>query len=432
MRPLPFAGAACAALALCALPASAQVLVEPGFEVTQQLSDPSGGAYATLASGDLFTFDGQEFAIRTETGQLVQSLGTLPAPVFTGGLAVDRTESFAIVGESSNGDLFRVDLGGGYTTIGNAVFNFDVAFDIDPNYVFVSAATSGFGMGNDILRVHVTTGVASHVAHVAGSSGPLAVEASGDLLYGTSSDAWPPPFGSSDLLRFARVDVLGGAVLSEADAAVLTPGLNGASSLALDPVFGHVFLCENNFQASANRILQIHPGSGEVIDVVAEAPTWITNLEVFTGPGDGHFRAYQPANARLVVSDTDFGLGTSDRVTLEPARPVASLAGPPVGPAAMTLTITGAEPNAAVLVYFGLQTNMLRTTYDFPVFDFRWHTALPLGDFRRLPLMTPTDANGTATFQYFDPGTMHGLYAFQAMVLEPNAKVVGSCQHVLN
>ena len=46
--------------------------------------------------------------------------------------------------------------------------------------------------------------------------------------------------------------------------------------------------------------------------------------------------------------------------------------------------------------------------------------------------MTPTDASGTATFQYFDPGNLGGTYTFQAMVLESNAKVVGSTEHALN
>jgi len=410
----------------------AQVLVEPGFELEQVLPGPDA-AYVTLSSGDLFTFDGQDFSLVTSGGQLILALGSLPASVFTGGIAVDPTETFGVVGESSNGDIFRVDLGGGgVTTIGNAFFNYDIAFDIDPDFVFISAALAGFGSGNDLVRLNAWTGASSQVAHVGGASGPLAVDAAGDLIYATQSDAWPPPFGTTRILRFDRQDILSGNTLAESDAAVLTDTLNGATSLAIEPVFGHIFLCENNGQAPNNRLLQIDPDSGEVIDVVAEAPTWISNLELAYGAGSGHFRAHQPANARLLLNDTDFGLQTSDRVTISPRRPTSTITGPVGGAGAFTLTVEGAEPNAAVLVYFGLQSETRATTYDLPNFDFRWHTALALGDFRRLPLMTPTDASGTATFQYFDPGTLGGLYTFQAMILEPSAKVIGSAEHVLN
>ena len=59
--------------------------------------------------------------------------------------------------------------------------------------------------------------------------------------------------------------------------------------MVIDPIYGNVFLCENNGQNDFNRVIEVHPSSGAVVDIVAQSATWISGLQMFASSGSGHF-----------------------------------------------------------------------------------------------------------------------------------------------
>ena len=414
--------------------ASAQVFPEPGFQTQSVFPAPSAfGTYATLSNGNVFSFDGQLIELYTEDGTLIQSLGSLPTSTFASFAILDPTESFGVIGESSNGEIWTVDLaGGGMNLLTTLAFNYDARFDIDPNFLWVSAATAGFGGGNDIVRVEMASGNSSFVAHVPGPSGPLDVDAAGDLYYATIDPNFAA-FDGTDLLRWDRADLLSGNLLGVADATLVTDLLDGASSLRVGPVGGQIFLTETNISTGVNRLIEIDATSGNVLDLITEIFVWPGNIELFAGSGPGTFHEFQPSNVELVVSTTDFGNAAQDRARIVPQRPSATLSGPSSGPGAMTLTFENCEPNAAILLYWGAigdyQANELQFNLGFGA---PFHSAFAMNKIRRLPILTPTDANGTATFPYYDPGSLHGTLAFQAVVMAPSTALLGSTAAVTN
>ena len=64
--------------------------------------------------------------------------------------------------------------------------------------MLVSAGTCGFGCGNDLVRLDLTSGQATFLANLVGASGPLALSDSGDL-YTVVVDFQNP--GTSRLIR---------------------------------------------------------------------------------------------------------------------------------------------------------------------------------------------------------------------------------------
>jgi hypothetical protein len=423
-------------LSLAALAPSARAsdTVRPGFQVSGTLPLPVvGAAYATLKDDRYFYFDGLNFELHARDGALLANLGSLSAFVYPSFAILDPTGSFALTGESTNGDIYRVELSGaGYSVLTNLTFNYDAEFDADPAFVWVSAATGGFSNGNDLFHVEIASGVTTQVAHVDGASGPLAVDEAGDVYYGDVSADFCPPPGSADVLRWDRALLLSGQVHDESDASVFSADYDGASSLAFDPVSGHLFVTEMDYCSSVGRIREMDEnGLRRAISI--ESVNAISNLEFAGGNAEATFQPYQPANVRLRYNSTDFVAFTSTVVTVKPRRPGAAISGPSSGPGAVTLTITNAEPNAGVYVLFGPRTEydedeiVYDLGYGFPV-----HFALPVNKIRRVPLPIPTDAFGTATFTYYDPGSLHGLLVFQALAIDAHGVPLGTSKAALN
>ena len=142
-----------AGAALLSSLALGQVYPEPGVR-TADLLDVGDGAYASLSDGGYVSFDGLAFERYDAAGGLVQTYGTVPSPVFPSFVVVDASETAAYVGESSNGDVFTIDLVvGDVTALSNISFNYNMAFDATPGLAYVSAALGGFGTGNSVLRL---------------------------------------------------------------------------------------------------------------------------------------------------------------------------------------------------------------------------------------------------------------------------------------
>lgn len=405
-----------AALILC-LPsfAGAQETIAPGFRVAS--SAPPAVAFASsdgLANGSRVYFDGLSVDLYDASGNFALNLGNTAGFVFNGFVEIDPTETFAIVSESSNGGVFKAQLdGSGMTQIATIQASYDAVFETATS-LLVSA--THFGVGNDILRLDTTTGAFSQVAVVPGWSGPLDLAPNGDLIYGESS------ISGGRILRFASSDLFVGLPLTELDAELLTSGLDGAASLAVDPVFGNIFVTSNIWSVSG-LLLELD-ADGTIVDTIASSANWLTSLEFAAVPGVGHFHRYQSAGLRLI-----YGNGT-DVVTLEPDRPI--LTHEHFGNFS-TIAVTGAVPNAGALILFG-QQDFIVPEYSDPLgFDFLFTTDLNLAKIRRLGLRIPTDANGEASFSYFNPGgATLGNRWFQMLLTDSANNFVGTSNSVIN
>ncbi|MEW6073016.1 MAG: hypothetical protein AB1726_10560 [Planctomycetota bacterium] len=417
--------AAGTAFALLAAPAGAD---DPaaGFSLVD-LPYPLGALTATLATGDIVAFDGATVERFDAQGAHLATLATFQPPVWESFLRVDPAETFALLGESTTGGLFRVDLAlGGAVPVATLANNYDADFEA-PLRVLVSAATCGWGCGNEIWRVDLASGATTLVALAGGASGPVAVAADGSLAYGTVSDLFPPPPGASTILRWTAAQLTGQPVATEADAEVLGAGYEAASSLAIDPADGRLYLAENDFGSGANRVRQVSGDAPSAPVLVAGAPfAWMTNLELLPGDGVALFRPYQPVEGgRLLYNTTDFA-ATWARRELAPARPAAFLTGPGTqGAGQVDLDVVGGPPLGIAFAAYG--PSALYDPDELPI----WLAAQGLNVFLGLdpstltlyPVLIPLDGEGHGATSFLHDGTLLGTLALQALVLHGDLRV---------
>lgn len=433
MRTTSLGAALAAFVALLAsafpVPASAQQDVAADGFALVDVPYPGQRVAATLSNGDVVAFDGATIGRYDASGALLVLLGAFDPPVFTGAFAIDPSETFALVGESTNGDLFRVDLAGaGMALLTNLYFNYDADFE-SATTAIVSAATGGFFTGNDLVRVDTTTGATQVLAHVSGPSGPVDVDRFGNLWYATQDPVFPPAAGTTDVVFFTAAQLAGGVLLGDADAFTFSSGFDGGSSLAEDETFATLYMTEASFDLQVNRVRAI--GSSPALSaVLVEGDPLFFGASIERRPGDGIaiFRPYQPVSGgALVWAATDFA-GTSTRRRLEPARPLASVSGPGTsGAGPVTFDLAGAAPNGTFLLLYGLQSTYgsLESAVLFqnvlPLF-----TGLDLGTLAYLPLFLPIDANGAGSLPFENPGFLQGLVVLQALVCDASGKPFGT------
>jgi hypothetical protein len=405
--------------------APGQDLVGPGFARTAQQSAPAQGVpYRTLSTGDRVVFDGLTVDLYDASGLFLANLGSLPGFVFPSFVAISPAESRALVGESSTGGLYRVDLSGaGLALVASLAFNYDAVF-LDESSAVVSAATCGFGCGNDLVRVDVLTGATQGLSSVPGASGPLALGSNGDLYYTTVSGSFPPPPGSSQVLRWSAALVNSGAPLSIGDAQVLVSGLNGAAAMAVDPVLGAIVVAESVF-GSTSRV-RLFAAGGAPLGAVIESPNYLSAIELRRDGGLGHFYPYQPADGVYLTYSSG-----GDVHTVRPQRPQASIT---QQGSAVTLTVSGAPANGALLILWTSQGlwSPVEASYFIPGLGFQIHSGVAPSSMRRLPFLIPTDAVGTGTFSFFDGGSLGGTLVFQPLVMNAAGRFVGSSTAAFN
>ncbi|MFT5051515.1 MAG: hypothetical protein ACI8QZ_002933 [Chlamydiales bacterium] len=377
---------------------------------------------ATLDDGRIVRFTGEDVQMLASDGSLLSTLGSLAGPVFPSFISVDPTESFAVVGESCNGEIFRVDLAaGGFTPLTSIPFNYDAVFATDPNFVFVSASgTATFGR-NRIYLVNVNDGTTTLRGRVAGFSGPLAMASDGTLFYATQRSGH-----DKSVITWSAFLAQSGVLLTEGNSNLFVTGLSSASGLNIDPVTGNLLVTE--FQA-----LRLFDSSGTELGTVASAGagSFLGNVEIRDAGGSGSLQAFQPANCSVRYTVTDF-FSFGERRTTVPVRAVATLTGPTSGAAAKTLTITGAHPNTRVLVFYNTTAFLNPAEFVFGSFGFPYHSALPLDRSRPIRPAVVADSQGTAVFTYNDPGSLHGSLVFQALIRGANGQTVGTSSYVLN
>lgn len=420
-----FAGAIALQSFFFAAAAFATDALQPGFELVSSYPNVYAfDAYATLADGRRVRFDGNNVDLETAGGSQIATLFSIAPAVFTSFVAISPDESFALVGESSNGKIYRVSLAGGGVELCDLDFNYALAFE-DANHALVSAGTASF-TSTEIHRVDLATGATAKIVDLAGPSGPLDVDAAGNLYYCTQSLVFPPPPGSSAVLRWTSAQTHSGTVLTEADATTFVASLDGGSSLRIERNFGHLFLTETPHGLPTR--LREFTETGAAYDVVVESANTLAGIEFHYGAGAASFQAFQPQNVTLVYRSTDYNVTfTSTIQTVVPKRPTLTLSGPGLtGPGVVTFTVANAHPNASVFVISGPIGTYSPSETAYDAGDYLLHTGIPFAQIRRAGVQFATDSSGAGTYQFTNPGTLQGTRVLQVLVRDENAAFVGS------
>lgn len=422
------------ALAALAAPLFATDTLGSGWGADSSRALPPVSAFAihdTLANGDRVVFDGSLAWLEQDDGTFVYTIGSTPVPSFGSFVEVEPGGAFVLLGESSNGVIFKAPIAAmaGLTPLTTLAFNYDLAFAPGGAVAYVSAATCGFGCGNELYRVDVTSGATTLVANVGGPSGPVAVSALGDLYYATQSDTFPTPPGAVDVIRWTAAQLANGPLpLAEGQASVFRGGLDGSSSLAFDPQFGHLYVGESVF-GSTSRVLEVDR-AGAVVGEVATSLDTLGKVEVFDVAGAGVLAAYQPSGAQLQYRVTDFNNGTSRVERVSPRRP--QIVAQQVG-GSMTITLSGMAPGTTAFVLSSPVAlfNPVESAHDLGTYLFWTGTPYP-NNLRRLGNQITADANGTGSFTFSNPGAIQGTRVIQALVRDASGTFRGASNAVTN
>ncbi len=397
-----------------------------GFELTA-LPYPLQSKTATLSDGRVVAFDGTRIDLFDADGTLTANLGVVTLPGYPSFLLLDPTEEFVVFGESSFGAIFELTLSpGAPNPVANLAFNYDAVFE-DGNHLIVSAATGGFGAGNRIYRLELSSGTTTLLASVAGASGPVALDLAGNLLYGTVSALFPSPPGSSSVLRWPAALLTGASVLSEDDATLIETGFDGAADLAVDPVSGGIYLVENNYGNGVNRI-RLVAGNPTITPVLVEGTVFrtISNLEFLPGDGVAIFAGYQPPRGgTLYYSSTDF-VSVAARMSVTTLRPIAYASGPGVtGAGPFDIGVTSAPPGGFGFIFYGPSSSVLPNEL---VLQLRIPLFLGLAPMTaaRAPGTLLVAGNGQGHLSYVSPGGLQGNWAFQAVLFDASGRLAGS------
>jgi len=396
---------------------------------------PFATAFAStdsLSNGDRIVFDGTLVWLEHDDGTFIATLAGTPVPSFSSFIEVDPTETFALMGESGNGVIYRIALTGGLAPLvplATLPGNYDLAYEAGGATALVSAATCGLDCGNEIHRLDVTTGATTLIASVAGPSGPVAVSSVGDLYYATQSPFFPTPAGSVDIVRWSAAQITSGPFpLTEAQSTLFTGGLDGGSSMVFDPQFGHLFFGESVY-ASTSRVLEIDR-FGAIVGECATSMDFQAKVELFDAPGAGSLGAYQPAGARLQYRTTDFNLGTSQFVRISPRRPELVAVQNPGG--TMTVTLTGGHPLTSAFVVSGPTALYDPNESGFDLTTYQFWTGLSFTNIRRAGIQFALDANGAGSFTFPNPVVIQGTRQLQVLVRDANGVFRGSSTTITN
>jgi hypothetical protein len=397
------------------------------------------GNYPTIrgfADGSYIAFDGQHLERRSADGTLLQTYATLPFPVFASFVELSDDEAFAYIGESSNGTISEIDLATGLQRVLTSLtFNFDFAFDVVPGLAYVSAATGGFGT-NSIWRLDLVSGQTTEVITVSGFSGPVEVDALGNVFVSVLDSGFPPAPGSSRIVRFDAAQVTSGVLLTEAQGTPHSVGFDNIASTELDRRTSRLCVMETNTGASGNEsVAWLLDVQGQRVGPVATAPGFAGGLE-FVDSGFGtEFGAYQPAYTSLRFAYADcFGTGTWHRWNTTGARPEAAFDGPglgQVGPA--TISLVGGIPNG----FASLWAARTQAFQSIPVIE-QLGGLHPIAlqarasDFLRRSTLIALDAQGGASVGFTQGPPLEGALLLQWLVFDGTGALVTSSSFAVN
>jgi hypothetical protein len=389
-----------------------------GFAL-ESLPYPAQSLTASMGDGSILTFDGTNVEIFSPDGTPIQILASLGSFAFGSFLKLSPAEDFVVLGESSLGNVYRINTdGSGSNLIGTVNLNYDAVFE-NANSLILSAATGGFGMDNDILRLDLTSGATTFLASIDGASGPLAIDQQGNLFYGTNSAAFPAPMASSDILRFNAALLTGIVVLDESDASLISSGFDNATALEFDPQHGDLFLAEVNSGLGLNQIRAVGstPALSPIL-LIGDAGTFLSNLEFVSGDGQSKMRAFQSGNGgTLFYNNTNFS-SVFERNSLAPQRSELSLSGPgTLGLGQVVLDIFGGQPGGSALIFYGPLGQVITPEYavNLPSIDFPLLFSLNPASVSLLPMTIPLDAFGNGQVVLNNPSGQINVLSVQAL-----------------
>jgi hypothetical protein len=262
-----------------------------------------------------------------------------------------------------------------------------------------------------------------------GPSGPLVLDAAGDLIVAELGAIVPPPPGAARLLRVpaARLQqALAGGALAMGDVAAIGGGYAGIYDLACSPD-GRLFVAD----PASSVVSATAPGA------LAPALPWLdvgsgftaTSLQ-FVGSAAGPFCAFLPPEraSELRVQRTDFW-SLLEVVRVRPVRPVASIApSPTVAPGTSTLHLHGGPANGLCLWLASLPATGVEQIVWSRDGTPLW-LGLPPGGAVPFALVA-LDANGAATARLVNAGGVAGALTVQAVALGPTAGELGSAERL--
>lgn len=385
----------------------------------QQLADgwsstvtalPAAAAAVLVTPAGVVYFDGTALLL-LPPGQPPQPLLQLPGFAF-GSFTIAAGPGRVLFGESSSGDLWLVPLGGPAPTqpIARLPLNYDAVL-LGPDRALVSARTGGFAApDNELVLVELDTARTRTIARFPGASGPLAIDADGDVYYATASAFFPPPPGATSVLRMPQSAIAGALhtnhVLGSGHVQTVLQGLDAAGDLAFDDD-GDLW-----FTDYVNRIV------GEIDDATGAAPS-MGPVQIDYGaatvngsalqfaaagtPGGPVFEPFQPAGGSLTVFETDF-VALAQLRTLTARRPTLTTNGPtPLPSGAFTLLASDGPRNGIGLLAFAPTPPLGERAFPIPGFEapLWWDGAVLTG---ALVVGIPFDAVGDAALTVFNPG----------------------------
>lgn len=410
----------------------AQSLPE-GYQ-TSVVSLPKEAGNVLVTAAGVIYFTGKDLV--RDDGKTRTSLLSFKSPIF-GSFTKHVDDHHVLFGESSNGGIYLVPTSGAPARkLANMSLNYDAAI-YPGGWAIVSAKTGGFSAKtNDLVAVHLATGKTDPIAAVPGASGPVTVDAGGNLYYATASSAFPAPKGSVQLLRFdAKVVAekgLGNGKLDTSHARVLIRGLDAAGSMCLDSDDDIILTDWVN-----NTVLEVNDANGgnptaTVLATYSSATVVPTGLQFLVGPrglfSRPEFEPFQPqAGGTLLVHESRLNTASQLRA-VSGRRPVTALStadpkpfskfqiqvagGPRLGSGVMALTLPLAN---SVELSFGV------TGYEQSVL---W--SVPL----LLPMvLVPVgfDQDGRTALPLFNPGFVSPLAVLSQTYLTDRAnRVAGS------
>ena len=416
--------------------ALAQTVARPGYQLVDSAPVALGGAVSSLTDGSYVTFDGQSVDLWDAAGLHQLNLGSFPTLLFVSFIEVHPSQTFAVLGESSNGEIYSVNLdGSGMTLLTQAAFNYAFCFDPDGSRGWLSAALGGWGAGNDLLEIDLASGQMTQRAHVAGPSGPLTTDNAGNLYYGTQFDGWPVPPDTQNLIRFDVADLQSSGTLTELDATVLIDQLDGTSGIAINMTGpGVLFVVESDPTGAAENILRRYDLAGNLRDEVLAATASINGLELVASASTAILAPYQPQGTELRMCSTDYNFGVSERLTLGSKRCGIAFDGPTsanAGPAVVTVRDVPIGGSASIM--------LTRTAFlQFPEFEMDLGWGVPVflmtepALILRRTMAFDADSVGEVQLAYQQPDYMFSVVAFQAVIRDATGSPVGTSEIVVN